>query len=50
MLDDIRANDKYRWPALARQCRIRSSAEEAGLTDSLTRKKAIIKPNRWPDS
>ena len=42
MLDQIRKNDKMRWHALVRQCRIRSSPEEVGLTNLRTRKKAII--------
>ena len=42
MLDQIRKNDKMRWHALVRQCRIRTSPEEAGLTNLRTRKKAIV--------
>ena len=42
MLDDIRSKDKYRWHALTRQCRARSSPEEVGLGDLQARKKAIL--------
>ena len=42
MLDEIRSKDKFRWHALVRQCRIRASAEEVGLSSLQTRKKAIL--------
>ena len=42
MLDNLRAKDKFRWHALVRQCRIRSSPEEAGLTNLRIREKAIL--------
>ena len=39
MLDEIRAKDKFRWHALVRQCRIRNTRDEVGLSDLRTRKK-----------
>ena len=40
MLDNIRKDDKPRWQALVRSCRIKASPDEVGLTDLGMRKKA----------
>ena len=37
MLDEIRAKDKFRWHALVRNCRIRDTHDETGLSDLRTR-------------
>ena len=42
MLDEIRSNDKFRWHALVRNCRIRDTRDEAGLSDLRTRKQASL--------
>ena len=42
MLDDIRATDRRRWYALVRQCRIRATTDEVGLTDLKARKHALL--------
>jgi len=38
----MRANDKSRWHALVRQCRITKNSDEIGLPDLMTRKKAVV--------
>jgi hypothetical protein len=40
MLDEMRTKEKSRWHALVRQCRIKQSIEEVGLTDLRARKKS----------
>ena len=41
-LDDMRVNDKPRWHALVRQCRITKNPEEVGVPDLQARKKAVV--------
>ena len=42
MFDEVRQNDKPRWQALVRQCRVRSSADEIGMPDIRSRKKKLL--------
>jgi len=42
LLDDMRTNNKKKWYALVRQCRIRASADEIGVSDIHSRKKAVL--------
>ncbi len=42
LLDDMRTNNKKKWYALVRQCRIRASADEVGVSHIHSRKKAVL--------
>ena len=49
LIDDMRNSNKTKWYALVRQCRIRGSVDEIGVSDSHARNKAALEATQSMD-